>query len=48
MMTISAFLEKQKVLDWLYELYVFHTDDAYMTMIRVIEAGRFDWSGEGD
>jgi len=45
---MSAFLVKEKVLNWLYERYVVLQDEPYMLMIREVESGRFDWSSEGE
>jgi len=56
-MTISAYIEKQKLLDWLGELYKYEVADAgyshdhshvVRSIIKSVESGHFDWTGEGD
>lgn len=45
---MSAFLEKQKLLDWLAERLWNAESTAYNRVIAEIKSGRFDWTSEGD
>jgi len=54
-MTISAYIEKQKLLDWLVAREKLYFDQpnvisAYTVgaIIRELERGTFDWTGDGD
>lgn len=49
---MSAFIEKQRFVDWLDDSLRNATGlpawYAYLRVINQVEAGRFDWSSEGE